>query len=111
MTHRISGTRFFKSEELHSATYHVKTVPVQITESGYKSVSNEYFENLKNMRILKKNRPYGGTEYYDQFSSTTYWDAGKNTMGETIAKAESMVGTDGRHTIPTSLLEKIQSFF
>lgn len=111
LIHRISGARFFKAEELNGVVAEVKSCPVQITDSGYKGISDEYFAALKKMRIFKKEQPYGGTEFYDQFSGTSYWDAGKNTLGETVAKAESTIGTEGRHTIPTSLLEKIQSYF
>ena len=111
LRHKLSGARFFKAEGLENTAVEIKSCPVELTSSGYRGISNEYFEALKKMRISKKERPYGKVEYYDPFTATSYWDAGKNKLGETVAKAESMIGTEGRHSIPTSLWEKIESLF
>ena len=95
LVHKLSGRRFFKAPELHNSAVSVKSCPVEITEDGYRGISNEYFEALKDMKIRLKEVQYGGQEVYDDFTTRFYWGR-KCTDGTTLALSDAMVGGGGK---------------
>ena len=110
LIHRLSGRRFFKATELHNGNIHVGSCPVEITAEGYRGITNEQFEALKEMRIRLKREPHGNCSVYDDFSATSYYGR-KRKDGTTLAMSESMVGPAGRNDVPNETWSKIVSWF
>lgn len=109
LTHKITGQRFFKGTGVNGRNFSVKDCAREITKDGYRGISNEYFEALKEMKISKKTGPYSGKYIKDDFTGAVYW-ADKTKNGDIVAKMEDS-SIMGRRSIPTSLWEKIQSLF
>ena len=107
LTHKITGQRFFKGTGVNGRNVSVEDCAREITKDGYRGISNEYFEALKEMKISKKTGPYGEKYIKDDFTGADYW-ANKTTNGNTVPMMQDHYS---RCSIPTSLWEKIQSLF
>ena len=57
LTHRITGQRFFRgANQVNSRNVAVmQAPPIEITANGYRGISPEYFDGLKQMKLYLKN--------------------------------------------------------
>ena len=108
LIHRLTGRRFFKATELNAKSASVSSCPVEITESGYRGISREQFEALKNMKLRLKEGSYGHREVADDFTGQIYWGR-KRTDGSTLFMTENRLGT--REAVNSDISNKITALF
>ena len=112
LTHRITGQRFFRgANQVNSRNVAVtQAPPIEITENGYRGISPEYFDGLKQMKLYLKNTQYGGKEIVDGFTGKHYW-ARQNKLGETVTYCENPTNFMSRENVPANLWNRLIKYF
>lgn len=73
LTHRITGQRFFRDPDFVGNGVTIFGSAREITKDGYRGISREQFEALKQHTLRTKELAYGNKSLVDSFTGAEYW--------------------------------------
>lgn len=107
LTHRITGQRFFRSPDMVRKDVTILGGAREITKDGYRGISREEFEALKDHTIRTKNLAYGNKSLVDSFTGAEFWyHTGKD--GKPLGVMQDF-GIEGRKYLSPEEGERIKN--